>query len=113
VLVASIFVSPTRLSSPTSPVRHVRRRLIISTTRLTRRESTESTRINKETDVSTPVPIPKIMVPVAAVIPIQAAGIVNEEREEKGIASVRYAAARFAACIVLEYAIIFSLHSKV
>jgi hypothetical protein len=85
----------------------------MSTTRLTRRESTESTTINKETDVSTPVPIPKIMVPVAAVIPIQAAGIVNEEREEKGIASVRYAAARFAACIVLEYAIIFSLHSKV
>jgi hypothetical protein len=112
VLVASVFVSPTRLSSPTSPVRHVRRRLI-STTRLTRRERTESTSINKETDVSTPVPIPVIMVPVAAVIPMQAAGIVNEEREEKGIASVQYAAARFAACIVLEYAIIFSLHSKV
>jgi hypothetical protein len=112
VLVASVFVSPTRLSSPTSPVRHVRRRLI-STTRLTRRERTKSTSINKETDVSTPVPIPKIMVPVAAVMPMQAAGILNEEREEKGIASVRYAAARFAACIVLEYAIIFSLRSKV
>jgi hypothetical protein len=107
--VATFFVSPTRLSSPTSPVRHVRRRLI-STTRLTRREATKSTSINKETDVDTPVL--KIMMLVAANMPIQAAGIIRIERGEKGIVSVRYAAVAFAACIVRELAIISQLHSK-
>jgi hypothetical protein len=108
--VATFFVSPTRLSSPTSPVRHVRRRLI-STTRLTRREVTRNTSINKETDVGTPVP--RITMLVAANMLIQAAGIVHIERGEKGIVSVRYAAVAFAACIVHELAIISQLHSKI
>jgi hypothetical protein len=108
--VANFFVSPTRLSSPTSPVRHVRRRLI-STTRLTRREVTRSTSINKETDVGTPVP--RMMMLVAANMPIQAAGIVRIERGEKGIVSVRPEADAFAACIVLETTIISQLHSKI
>jgi len=84
--VAGSFVSPTRLSSLTSPVRHVRRRLI-STTRLPRRTTLGSKKANKETGATTPVRMKKIL-----------AAAIHMGAMKKGIRPAGLFAAYIAAC---------------
>jgi hypothetical protein len=86
MLVASSFVSPTRLSSLTSPVRHVRRRLI-STTRLPRRATMRSKTTNKETGATTPVLMKRIL-----------AAAIHMAAMKKGIRPAGLFAAHIAAC---------------
>lgn len=107
-LVATFVTCPTRLSSPISPVRPVRRRLRLrSTTRLTgRRESTRSTSTNKETDVNTSVSLMVMLaLEAAAAMRIQGMGM------EKGICLARcWPAVPADSCVALYIVDICLLH---
>jgi hypothetical protein len=79
-LVAASFISPTRLSSPTSPVRPVRMRLISTTSTTRKRRVIRLMRLaatKEETDVSTPVS--KRIMLVAATAAMHIAGMDMEK----------------------------------
>jgi hypothetical protein len=102
--VAIFVICLTRPSSLVSPVRHVRRRLIMSS-KPTRRRATIISKANKETGVNAPV-LRKIMLAAAEAANMPIVGSV------KGIRSAQRGYIAILDCVCTVVAFMFLLHSR-